>query len=84
MLEDLEKVVKIKMSKEGQPRNRFVGIKNLGCICYMNSILQQFFMIKQFYNLVMSLEAKKEVTQVNNAYIIDDFLTQLQEMYINL
>ena len=50
----------------------------------MNSILQQFFMIKQFYNLVMSLEAKKEVTQVNNANIIDDFLAQLQEMYINL
>ncbi len=34
-------------------RNKFVGIKNLGCICYMNSILQQFYMIQNFKNLVL-------------------------------
>lgn len=53
----MEKAVRVEMSREGQARNRFVGIKNLGCICYMNSILQQFFMVKQFNRLVLSLPA---------------------------
>ena len=26
----------------------FVGLRNLGCICYMNSMIQQFFMIPSF------------------------------------
>ena len=26
----------------------YVGITNLGCICYMNSMLQQFFMVPAF------------------------------------
>jgi ubiquitin carboxyl-terminal hydrolase 9/24 len=28
----------------------YVGIKNLGCICYMNSLFQQLFMISSFRN----------------------------------
>lgn len=27
---------------------KFVGLRNLGCICYMNSILQQFFNVPSF------------------------------------
>lgn len=31
----------------------YVGLRNLGCICYLNSMLQQFFMIPAFrYNLL--------------------------------
>ena len=31
----------------------FVGLRNLGCICYMISLMQQFFMIPAFrYNLL--------------------------------
>lgn len=33
-----------------------VGIKNLGCICYMNSLNQQLFMIPTFRNDVLSIE----------------------------
>lgn len=41
-------------------------------------------MIKSFYNFIMSLEAKKEESELNNIKFVDDFLAQLQEMYINL
>lgn len=50
----------------------------------MNSILQQFFMVKKFYKLVMSLEACTETSQVNEVELVDDFLAQLQLMYIHL
>ena len=33
----------------------FVGLKNLGCTCYMNSILQQLFMIKTFSQSILKL-----------------------------
>jgi len=32
---------------------QYVGLRNLGCICYMNSMMQQFFMIPAFrYNML--------------------------------
>lgn len=32
---------------------KYVGLRNLGCICYMNAMMQQFFMIPAFrYNLL--------------------------------
>ena len=33
----------------------FVGLKNLGCTCYMNSILQQLYMIKTFSQSILKL-----------------------------
>lgn len=33
----------------------FVGLKNIGCICYMNSILQQLFMIPKFRKLLLEV-----------------------------
>lgn len=36
-----------------EQKQKFVGLKNLGCICYMNSMMQQFYMIPAFrYNLL--------------------------------
>lgn len=38
----------------------FVGLKNLGCICYMNAMLQQLFMTKEFRSELMKHKALKE------------------------
>lgn len=40
-----------------EPRSElgFAGIKNLGCICYMNAMIQQFFMTPTFrYGILMA------------------------------
>lgn len=37
-----------------KPSHGFVGLKNLGCTCYINSLLQQFYMIKQFRNALLN------------------------------
>ncbi len=58
----------------------FVGLKNLGCICYINSMMQQFFMISPFRNALVSLSDGKPVAK--NAEGIDDNLThQLQRVF---
>ena len=62
----------------------YVGLKNLGCICYMNSMLQQFYMTPTFRYAVMMADDKKEPNLVNkdNKYMIDDnVLHQLQKMF---
>ncbi|KAJ3433193.1 ubiquitin carboxyl-terminal hydrolase faf-x-related [Anaeramoeba flamelloides] len=42
----------------------FIGLKNLSNTCYMNSLLQQFFMIPQFRDKLFSL--KIPITDINN------------------
>ena len=39
-----------------RPHNGFVGLKNAGATCYMNSVLQQLFMIKGIRNFILSIE----------------------------
>lgn len=55
----------------------YVGLKNLGCICYMNSMLQQLFMIPPFRAALLRCEdPKKDVTPKE-----DNLLYQLQCMF---
>lgn len=51
-----------------------VGISNLGAICYMNSVLQQFFMIPKFKNTILTLSNPDK----------DNLLYQLQKMFVFL
>lgn len=61
----------------------YVGIKNLGCICYMSAMLQQFFMIPAFRYSIMMIDDQKDVDlQVFKEKKIDDnILHQLQELF---
>lgn len=55
----------------------YVGLKNVGCLCYMNALLQQFFMIPKF---------RKDVLQIRFPSIdpSTDFITQLQSLFAYL
>ena len=42
--------------KENQKSTQFVGLKNLGCTCYINSLLQTFFNIPLFRESILNIE----------------------------
>eukprot|EP00742_Colponemidia_sp_Colp-10_P004877 GILJ01005210.1.p1 GENE.GILJ01005210.1~~GILJ01005210.1.p1 ORF type:complete len:2590 (-),score=405.82 GILJ01005210.1:174-7943(-) len=41
----------------------YVGLKNLGCICYMNSLLQQFYMCPEFRNGILAAPLPAEASE---------------------
>lgn len=62
----------------------YVGIKNLGCTCYMNSLLQQIFMITSFRNGILA--AKAEPHDENMLYKLQYLFSSLlfsDKQYIN-
>lgn len=67
-------------------QSQFVGLVNLGCICYMNSMMQQFFMVPQFrYQLLRAVdESAPNLKEYKGYYIEDNLLRQLQIMFGNL
>ena len=61
-----------------------VGLKNIGCICYMNSIMQQMYMVPTFRYAIMGSDDHEDPKPAENGRIsIDDdnLLHQLQIMY---
>lgn len=63
-----------------------MGLKNLGAICYINSILQQFFMIDKFKHMILSRSVPSDCkeAEVAGRIVVDDFMYQLQRLYHNL
>ena len=65
---------------------KFVGLRNLSCICYMISILQQFFMIPAFrYNLLcVDDKVPENLVEYKGNTIDDNVLHQLQKLMAHL
>ena len=56
----------------------YVGLKNLGCICYMNSLLQQLFMMPKFRRGILALDEPEDTEENPKA---DNLIFQLQTMF---
>jgi len=46
----------ISVVQQERSHTGYVGLKNLGCICYMNSILQQLFMIPSYRKAILEVD----------------------------
>ena len=76
-------------SKENKSSTGFVGLRNLACICYMNAMLQQFYMTEAFrYGLLLVDEKEraenwKAVREKDGRerQVNDDILYQTQRMF---
>jgi len=54
-------------------QQKYVGLRNLGCICYMNSMNQQFFNIPAFrYSLLSVDDGLPEDPKEYKGKFIDD------------
>ena len=60
----LEKISSWNYSPASDIRSVYGGIMNLGNICYMNAMLQQFYMIPQFRYAILEAEDGKEPTNL--------------------
>ena len=64
-------------------KSNYIGIRNLGTICYLNSVIQQLYMIPQFKYSIMGVDDKKEPQK--SEYLKDDnMLHQLQKLFTYL
>lgn len=61
----------------------FSGIKNLGCICYMNAMIQQFFHIPALRYLLLATEDKQPPNYQNfeGDQVDDNMLHQLIKLF---
>ena len=48
----------------------YVGLKNIGCICYMNSIMQQLFMITPFRKAMLEVEDRHSLTEPEETNVL--------------
>ena len=67
----------------------FVGLKNIGCICYMNSIMQNLYMIPSFRKAMLEVEDKSNLNEPESENVLLQMkrifgsLMQLEKQYFN-
>ena len=66
---------------ESRSNAGFVGLKNLSCLCYINSVIQQFFMIPLFKNAILSLPISPDLKEEEDN---DNLMFQLEKMFYYL
>jgi len=76
LLEEVERPKKWRHSPSSKARvEGYAGITNLGCICYMISMVQQFFMVPQFrYQLFQATDTTPEEKREYQGETYDDNL----------
>ena len=64
----------------------YAGIRNLGCICYMISMLQQFYMTVPFRHLVLMTEDGEPecLVKKGNKEVDDNIYHQFRDMFAHL
>lgn len=80
------KAVKITYSTEVNQRSAtgYAGLKNLGNICYMNSMIQQLFMNRSFRHLLLRIDDRKEAVWALDSkerMVDDNILHQIQRIF---
>ena len=70
-------------SSDGRYFNGFSGIKNLGSVCYMNSVMQQFYNIPTFRFGLLAADDKHEanIVQHENKDVDDNLLHQVMNEF---
>lgn len=65
---------------------RFVGLRNLGCICYMNSMMQQFYMVPAFRYQMLTADdgLPEDMKEYKGKDIDDNLLHQMQKLMTHL
>ena len=70
-------------SKRIKKKSDFVGIRNIGTLCFLNSVIQQLYMINQFKYSIMDVDDKQPHKE--SEFLKDDnMLHQLQKLFTNL
>ena len=75
--------------KQEKSATGYVGLKNIGCICYMNSIIQQLFMITPFRKAMLEVEDSNQMTEPEETNVIYQIkrifgaLQELEKQYFN-
>ena len=64
----------------------YAGIRNLGCICYMIAMIQQFYMTRPLRYLMLMADDKEPecLAKKGTKEIDDNVLHQFQTMFANL
>ena len=60
----------------------YIGLQNLGCICYMNAPLQQLYMIPELRKNILSITEYKDIQPDDD--IKESLIYQLQLMFATL
>ena len=71
-------------ASESRSRLGFSGLKNLGCICYMLSMIQQFYLIPTFRYGILAADDRRPIADKNPEGIDDNVLHQFQRIFAYL
>ena len=62
----------------------YLGLKNLSSLCYMNSVIQQLYMIPIFRKSILNLKINDKKYKLQAREDVDDLLFQLMKMFYYL